>query len=140
MQMNRTQEEILVKAFFEKRLQGRVLYELSSPKKRQDALSRLCHNYATTLRKQYLIEVPQANFNKEALANLLRKYGPIKQCYVISWDENIDGKEMSLSSALEHIVGLGMPSIVSCISGKLAYFESEQGFGPPPRYILNKEV
>ncbi|WP_180228740.1 hypothetical protein [Priestia megaterium] len=82
--MNRTQEQLIVKAFFEKRIQERVLHELASPKKRLDALSRLCHNYTTTLRKKYLIELPKANFNKENLESLLRKYGPIKQCYVIS--------------------------------------------------------
>ncbi|MGB8273269.1 MAG: hypothetical protein WCE77_26830, partial [Priestia megaterium] len=105
--MNKTQEQLIVKAFFEKRIQERILHELASPKKRLDALSRLCHNYTTTLRKKYLIELPKANFNKEGLETLLRKYGPIKQCYVISWHEDIDGKEMPLSSALEHIVGLG---------------------------------
>jgi len=46
---------------------------------------------------------------------------------------------MPLLSALENVVGLGMPSIISCIPGKLAYFKSEQGYGPPPRYILKRE-
>jgi hypothetical protein len=31
-----------------------------------------------------------------------------------------------------------MPSIVSCIPGKLAYFEAEQENGPPPRFILKR--
>ncbi|WP_194758345.1 hypothetical protein [Priestia megaterium] len=138
--MNRTQEQLIVKAFFEKRIQERVLHELSSPKKRLDALNRLCHSYSTTLRKKYLIELSKANFNKEDLENLLRKYGPIKQCYVISWNKDIDGKEMPLSTALEHTVGLGMPSIISCIPGELAYFESEQGYGAPPRYVLKRNA
>ncbi|MEJ9306797.1 hypothetical protein ABEW33_26400 [Priestia megaterium] len=138
--MNRTQEQLIVKAFFEKRIQERVLHELASPKKRLDALSRLCHNYTTTLRKKHLIELPKANFNKEDLETLLRRYGPIKQCYVISWDEDIDGKEVPLSSALEHVVGLGMPSIISFIPGELAYFESEQGYSAPPRYVLSRNV
>ncbi|MEK1833595.1 hypothetical protein AAAC51_45745 [Priestia megaterium] len=100
---------------------------MASPKKRLDALSRICHNYSTTLRKKYLIEVPKANFNKEDLETLLRKYGPIKQCYVISWNEDIDGKEMPLSSALEHVVGLGMPSIISCIPGNLHTLSPNKG-------------
>ncbi|MEW4212127.1 hypothetical protein Q0O85_26785 [Priestia megaterium] len=138
--MNRTQEQLIVKAFFEKRIQERVLHELSSPKKRLDALNRLCHSYSTTLRKKYLIELSKANFNKEDLETLLRKYGPIKQCYVISWNKDIDGKEIPLSTALEHTVGLGMPSIISCIPGELAYFESEQGYGAPPRYVLKRNA
>ena len=138
--MNKEKEEIIVKAFFERRIQERVLFELSSPKKRLDALSRLCHNYTTTLREKYLIEISKPNSDIEEISVLLKKNGAKKHCYVISWNEDIDGQEMSLESALEHVVGLGMPSIVSCIPGKLAYFESEQEFGPPPRYILNREV
>jgi hypothetical protein len=45
---------------------------------------------------------------------------------------------MSLTSALKVAVGEGFPSIISCIPGKLAYFEAEQGYGPPPRFMLKR--
>lgn len=45
---------------------------------------------------------------------------------------------MALTSALEVAVGEGFPSIVSCISGKLAYFEAEQVYDSPPRFILKR--
>jgi hypothetical protein len=73
------------------------------------------------------------------IQSLLISYGAEKTCYVISWDQEIDGKYLPLETVLKRVVGLGMPSIVSCIPGKLAYFEAEQSFGPPPRYILKRE-
>jgi hypothetical protein len=44
----------------------------------------------------------------------------------------------SLLTAMEHAVEYGFPSIVSCIPNKLAYFEAEQVYGAPPRYILKR--
>ena len=37
------------------------------------------------------------------------------------------------------LVGMGMPSIVICIPGRLAYFEAEQVYGPPPRFLLKHD-
>jgi len=125
--VNREQEERIVKAFFGGKIQERVLFELSSPKKRLGALSRLCHNHTTTLREKYLIEISKPNSDIEGISIPLRKKGARKYCYIISWNEDIDGQEMPLETALEHVVSLGMPSIVLCIPGKLAYFKSGQG-------------
>jgi hypothetical protein len=50
--MNKEIEEIIVKSFFNKRIQQRVLFELSSPKKRWDALRGLRHKYYDTLRNE----------------------------------------------------------------------------------------
>lgn len=71
--MNKAIEEIIVKSFFTKRLQDRVLFELFSKKKRQDALSRLCHNYRTTLRKEFMIEIQKPNSDYEEIAKLLKR-------------------------------------------------------------------
>jgi len=37
----------------------------------------------------------------------------------------LDGQELLLESALESVVGNGIGTILSCIPGKLAYFEGE---------------
>ena len=54
-------------------------------------------------------------------------------CWVISEDRRFDGKELELDSVLAELVGYGMGAIVSCIAGKLAFVESENG-----RFILEK--
>lgn len=136
--MGKELDEIIVKSFFNKTIQQRVLFELSSPKKRLDAIKRLNHNYSVTLRKEFMIEIPRPNSNPEKIAEIMKMHGAGEFCYSISWCEEIDGKELPLLMALEKAVGFGMPSIVSCIPGKLAYFEAEQEYGAPPRFILKR--
>lgn len=137
--MNKEIEEIIVKSFFTKRIQDRILFELFSKKdKRHDALSRLCHNYRTTLRKEYMIEIPKPNSDYKEIAKLLKRHGAGDTCYAISWSEIIDGKELPLLTALEEVVGMGMPSIISCIPNKVGYFQAEQEVLPPPRFILKR--
>jgi hypothetical protein len=60
--------------------------------------------------------------------------------YAISFHEEIDGKHSPLDYALEKAVGFGMPSLISCLPDRLAYFESEQVFGPPERFILKNLI
>jgi hypothetical protein len=56
---------------------------------------------------------------------LLRSKGAGQTCWVISEDSKIDSQELLLESALEDVIGSGMGTILSCIPGKLAYFEGE---------------
>jgi hypothetical protein len=136
--MKREMEELIVKSFFEKHVQERVFHELLTPKKRNHALNRLCHEYQKILNEKYMIEIPPPNSDPQGIYELLIKNGAEKKCYSLSYNGKIDGKELPLREALEQAVGYGFPSIISCIPGKLAYFEAEQGFGAPPRYILKR--
>lgn len=86
-----------------------------------------------------MIKIPTPNSDYQEMASLLKKQGATDECYVISWNEEIDGKKLPLNEALKKVVGYGMPSIVSCIEGKLAYFEAEQVAGSPPRFLLKRE-
>ncbi|ANU28309.1 hypothetical protein [Planococcus versutus] len=136
--MKKEMEELIVKSFFEKQMQERVLYELFTPKKRNHSLNRLCHQYTKMLKEKYMFEIPPPNSSPKYIYELLKSNGAAKMCYSLSYNEKIDGKELPLQEALEHAVGFGFPSIISCIPGELAYFEAEQGFGSPPRYILKR--
>lgn len=136
--MEKEMEELIVKSFFEKNVRERVLHELSSSKKRDHALNRLCHEYRKMLKAKYLIEIPPPNSDPKDIYELLKRNGAEKMCYSMSYNDKIDGEELPLQEALGQAVGFGFPSIISCIPGKLAYFEAEQGFGPAPRYILKR--
>lgn len=46
---------------------------------------------------------------------------------------------MSLFSTLHKAVGYGMLFIISRFPNKFLYFESEQTYGSPARFILKKE-
>ncbi|MBT2717477.1 hypothetical protein [Bacillus sp. ISL-57] len=84
--MDKEQEKRIVKRFFAKRIQDRVIFELSSEKKRVEALNRLCHDYGKTLLPEYMIEIPTPNSDYQEIATLLKKQGAPNECYVISWN------------------------------------------------------
>jgi hypothetical protein len=102
------------------------------------AINRLCHNYGHVLIQDYMIKIPKPNSDYNEIANLLKSYGAKDNCYVISYNNEIDGQYLPLILALKKAVGYGMPSIISCLPNKLLYFESEQEYGSPARFILKK--
>jgi hypothetical protein len=55
----------------------------------------------------------------------------------MSSGDELDGREMELSEALSGIIGSGVGAFVSCLPGKLAYFESEE---MSERYICHLEL
>lgn len=136
--MDKEQEIMLVQSFFVKRVQERVLHELFTPKKRDMALQRLDHRFLSMLKNDYLIEIKPPNSWPEDTYDLLKQHGAPDTCYCLSENELISGKTLPLREALEHAIGFGFASIISCIPGELAYFEAEQSLGPPPRYLLKK--
>jgi hypothetical protein len=71
----------------------------------------------------------------DAILDLLYKNGAPKRCYILSESDAIDAKEMELEAALDQIVGRGMGNLVSCVAGKLAYYEGEE---PGERYLLRR--
>ena len=108
------------------------MFELST-KRREDFLWDLSDDRHFI--KKYMIEIPKPNSDADQILILLKSYGAPRMCYAISLSP-IDGQYLPLDIALETAVGHGMGSLISCIPGKLAYWEGEQCYGPPPRYIL----
>jgi hypothetical protein len=69
--------------------------------------------------------------NSSALLKLLMRKVASAKCWVLSENSDLDGKEVDLQIALAETIGQQMGTFISCIPGKLAYFEDEHG-----RYIL----
>jgi hypothetical protein len=67
---------------------------------------------------------------------VLKRLGAPSQCYVISSNRELDKREMDLAEALEKIIGGGSGSFISCVPGRLAYFEGEE---PKSQYICYRE-
>lgn len=66
---------------------------------------------------------------------LLQNRGAGLSCYVISASAGLDGVSGVLADVLEVVIGYHPGTIVSCITGRLAYFEGE---GRAERYILHR--
>jgi len=125
-------EETLVKAFVEPSRQERFLTFLDQPKKRGRFTDELAHRHDRFLQPKFFRSIPPSQQNPSALFAILKRLGAPDNCSVIS-EGSLDGQEVDLLAALKEVVGYGMGTLISCIPGRLAYFESED-----ERYILQK--
>jgi hypothetical protein len=69
----------------------------------------------------------------QVIEDLLRRSGAPDKCWVISQYDGIDGRWMSLSDALQVCFGMGLGTVLSCIPGKLCFYEAEM---PRMRWLL----
>lgn len=60
-----------------------------------------------------------------SIAATLRELGAPPTCFVVSADSNLDGREMLLGDALNSVVSKGNGAFVSCIPGRLGFYEYE---------------
>jgi hypothetical protein len=77
---------------------------------------------------------PQKQKPGEILSRLRLEGAPV-DCYVLSEREDIDDAVKPLEAALLESVGSGFGFFLSCIPGRLAYFESEN---KGERFILKR--
>lgn len=125
-------EQAAVKVFVIPSRQERFLDFLANPKNRQKFTRELAHRRARFLNPKSLRAIPPSQQNPESIASLLKRLGAGDTCWVLS-EGPLDGEQVDLLYALNEVVGRGYGTIISCIAGNLAYFESED-----ERYILQK--
>ena len=108
---------------------------LSSEKSRKKLISGFYH--LKDLEERSTVEVPPNLQTVDKIAALLKEKGAPETCYVISTNPQIDQKQLPLADVLQEIVGnADEGTILSCIPGKLAYYEGEAAGA---RYILEKK-
>jgi hypothetical protein len=74
---------------------------------------------------RYIVPIAPREQHVPEILRLLKTKGAPEICYALSEDDDLDGKEFVLADALKEIVGRGIGTFLSCIPGKLAYFEDE---------------
>ena len=121
----------MVRAFFVPSKRERYLEMIAKPKKRQKFLNELCHFKA--LDPRYRFAVPKVERTTGQIAAFLHRKGAPDLCWVTSENRELDGKRMPLLQALNETLGRQMGTFLSCIPGKLAYFEDEDD-----RWILER--
>lgn len=137
-------EEALVRAFIVPSQRVRYLEALKSNKRQAFINKRLPHmsdldpRYATRLdpRRPLVPFEQRAEAHRRAIHDLLRAHGAPDDCHVISSDSLIDGHVLPLGDALSRVVGSLEGSFLSCIPGRLAYFEGESH---NERYVLQRD-
>jgi hypothetical protein len=66
---------------------------------------------------------------------MLCKRGAPSTCYVLGGGSAVDGREMSLRDALDATIGMGEGVFVSCIPGRLGFYEYAE---MKSSYLLSK--
>jgi hypothetical protein len=128
-------EQSLIRAFIRPERKIRLLELLKSEKGREKLREGLAHFHDLDPRFAHL--VPPSKHRARDIEASLRAKGAPENCYILSESAELDSREMPLGSALAEIVGRGMGAFVSCIPGRLGYFESEEA---GQRYILERAV
>ena len=124
-------ETALINAFVVSSKRERLIEFLQSPERRAKVLATLYH--FRDLDPRFLVELAPSDQHAEGIATLLAKRGAPSQCHLISTDHELDGRDLPLVEALQQIIGFGQGTLVSCIPGRLGYFEGES---PKDRFIL----
>ena len=112
----------------------RYIELLASKRGRERILSTLDH--FRDLDPRFCHRVPPSQHSHGGLLQILIGLGAPSACHVMSSDSNLDDREMGLSEALAEVIGRGMGTFISCLPGKLAYFEGEER---NERYICHRE-
>ena len=124
-------EELFVKNFIIPQKRERYLEMLCKEKTRSKILNEFRVNW--DLDKTFMVLMPPNQQLPENIYKLLKEKGAPQSCYVISDNFEIDKKEMSLNIALENLFG---GTFISCMAGKLGYFESDEA---GEKYILERK-
>jgi hypothetical protein len=128
-----THEEQFARAFIVPEKRARYLSLLESERGRTKLVDGF--NHCRDLDPRFAKLIPSHQQSAQSIETILRRKGAPDTCHVMSDLSAIDGREMSLSEALLETVGSDAGTLISCIAGKLAYFELE---GFDGRYILER--
>ena len=125
-------ERAFVERFLYAPRRDRFLAQLATPKERRVFLNEFCHpHWSNFLLARYASRLDPSKDKPAMIAARLRQLGAPDECHVIG--EQMDGWDLSLDEALEEVVGRSLGVVISCVPGKLAYMESEDG-----RWILHR--
>ncbi len=116
-------EERFVNAFIRKNKRERWLFFFAKAKRRHKIIDSLyhCDDLINTR------PIPSRHQYVKKICEILQDNGSPADCHIISTYEELDRKGMPLINALEAIAAGShmVPSIISCIPGKLAFYEGE---------------
>jgi hypothetical protein len=124
-------EQAFIAAFVKRSKRERYREILSNPRLRHKFTHQLAH--FTDFDSRYRLPIPSNKLFIDNIARELQKRHSPNIVFAISENPALDQKEVPLVEALEHIVGCGMGTVLSCLPGRLAFVETED-----ERFILER--
>ena len=73
------------------------------------------------------------NNERSVIDAQLKRLGLKGECYVISENNELDGKRMAIDKALSEAIGMGMGTLIVFGDAELVFYEGE---GPSDRWII----
>ena len=127
-------ETLFISTFIIKERKTRYLNLLSSKKGRAKFRMQIPHSLTLDLNVKYLHKIKNSDQNVLFILNKLREYSSPNLCYVMAEHSKYDQKYMQIDDALKALFSCGIGYIISCIPGRLLYFEAENN---NERYFLH---
>jgi hypothetical protein len=124
----------VIAAFFLAERRARFLSLARSPRGRAKLRRELAH--LRSIDPRYRSHLPGSLHQVDSIVRALKQRGAPDLCYIISESPSLDGRTISLQDALNAVVGRGLGSIISCVPGRLAFYEGED---PTERYVLERD-
>lgn len=127
-------ENKFIDNFVRKPFKKRLMFELSG-KKRDEGVSRFCHNANVILDLRYAFEVGKDIYHaelKKYLTELNYKFN--NDCYYF---DSYCGEYLKTDEAIERNMG-NMSASIILFGDKIAFVKSETDFGAPLKYLLVK--
>lgn len=125
-------ELLLIKNFVIKERQERYLNLIATEKGRKKFRTYIAH--FKDLNSKYCIPITSFNSYSE-LHDSLKSSGAPDICYVIAENSKYDMNALPIMDAARQLFSSGMAYFLSCIPGKLAYYEGEDA---NQRFILKR--
>jgi len=125
-------EEALIRSFFARERREQFLRRLADPASRGQMRDKLNHFHG--LDPRYALRIAPREQTPDAIYRLLKDKGAPDLCHVIGPSE-LDGRDIDLKDALRDIVNWSQGALISCLPGKLGFFQGEE---KNERYILER--
>lgn len=127
-------ESGICRSFFNDRSCDRIIYELSS-KKRRNFFKKISHTAEQYIRHECIVGKFRTPPDVTAICDFLKD----SSCYIISAEEGFSGGFYDLSQALKVIHSCGSPYIIADVSRTRAYLETEYDFSEHTAFFLMRK-
>jgi hypothetical protein len=112
-------ENAVIKRFITKHKQEHYLSLIANGNKRKKFIAELAH--FKHLKSPYFDKV-----DNSIEFNVKQRIGNIKDCYIISENENIDTERCNIDLALTKTIGYGMGTLLVFGDAEFVYYEGEE--------------
>ena len=134
--MDELSEQYFIQTFVRKSRRERLLFELMTPRKRYNGISRFCHQADEVLDHSKIILTGEDIDRLPEFERFVRTHDEV--CYILSPDSLIDGQHVRLKDAVP--MALMCPDAVVIIGSSFAIVFGEPAKGGRGKYLLSAQT